>query len=157
MQLKQKTAALFALLLPACQPASHDSCKNETLCAYAIQEQDSVYLLVANRTNRHVVIPRIDGLDTPYTRFRLEPVEQPTDEMQYEEKLAMTLGTDPEPFPLNSYQIAGMAITTGQARDIYCLPKGCRDYRVSFEILSAAQRVTSGPLRFESHIVNLCM
>jgi hypothetical protein len=158
MQLIQKTAALFAFsLLSACQPALQDSCKNETLCAYAIQEQDTLYLFVANRTNSHVVIPRIEGLDTPYTRFRLEPVEQLTDEMQCEVTLAMTLGSDPEPFPLNSYQVAGMAITTDQARKSYCLPKGCRDFRISFDILKAAEHVTSGPLRFESHIVNLCM
>ena len=157
MQLKEKTAMLLALiLLSACKPALQDSCRNGTLCAYATQEKDAVHFMVANRTNRHVVMPRIFGLETPHTRFRLEPIG-PVPETQCEKSLDLTMARAPEPFPLDSYQIAGMAIPTEPVREIYCLPKGCRDFRVSFDVLNAAQGVTSESLHFDPHVVNLCL
>ena len=149
--------AVIASPLIGCHKELAASCKDGTLCTHAFQDGDALHLIVANRTNRNVVIPRINGLDTTDTRFVVAAVQEPEEKIVCELKMHQTIGGPPTPFPLGEYATAGMVVNNSDIRDSYCLPAGCRDYKVSFEITPMGKTVATEGLTFAPHIVNLCL
>ena len=149
--------AVLASPLIGCHKELAASCKDGTLCTHAFQDGDALHLIVANRTNHQVVIPLINGLDTSDTRFLVAAVQEPKEKVMCVVKMRQIISRPPTPFPLGQYATAGMVVNTSDIRDSYCLPAGCRDYKVTFEIMPMGKSVATEGLTFAPHIVNLCL